>query len=32
MKSNSKPSKVPTPGKISQRKALSMAMLGKKAK
>jgi len=32
MKSNSKPVNVPKPGLISQRKALSYAMLGKKAK
>lgn len=30
MKSNSKPANVPTPGKLSQRKAISYAMIGKK--
>jgi len=32
MKINSKPSKVPAPGTISQRKALSYQMPGKKSK
>lgn len=32
MKSNCKPCKIPTPGKLTQRKAVSYEALGKKAK